>query len=319
MTRRGALGLLAGGVAACAGAPGDVGVLGRPPVPIEPLAPSLWWVPAAPGDGSAADRGRVSNLLIAVAGDDGWLLGSGPTPAFGRALRAALDARWPGRRWTVVHPWAHPEAVLGAAGLGAVELAAHDDVARQMAARCAGCIERLRVRLGAAASDLDGGDPVRLPSRRLHGERGRLGPFDWWRVTRDDATTTTVWAHRDSAVVHAPGLLWGEGAPDGRDADIEALARATAGLATLPGLPESPRWLGGQGGPGADAAARASAYWQALLAAVARGLDDGDSGVAPPASLPGVGPAMLRDPRHALNWQRAWRQSEERWLQRSLR
>lgn len=284
-----------------------------------PLAPGLWWVPAADGDGSAADRGQVSNLLLAVDATQGWLIGSGPSPAFGRALRGALDARWPGRHWTVVSPWAHPETVLGVAGLGPVQTVGHAEVAQQMDERCAGCIERLRQRLGSAASDLGDGDPVRLPATRLHGLQGQLGPFDWWRAARDARTTTTVWLHRASGVAFAPGLLWAD-APDGRDADIAELAPATLALQALPGLPATVRWLGEQGPlQDADAAARTARYWQALLAAVEQGLDAGDSGLQAPESLPGVPPALLRDPRHALNWQRAWRQLESRWLQRSLR
>lgn len=295
--------------------------MARPdPVPLRPLGPSLWQVVAADGDGDAGNRGQVSHLLVAVEGDEGWLLGSGPSPAFGRRLRATLEARWPGRRWTVVSAWAHPEAVLGVAGLGAVRHVGHAEVARQMAERCAGCVERLRQRLGAAAADLGEGDPVRLPGQHLTGDRGLLGPFDWWRVARDAHSTTTVWAHRAAGLVFAPGLLWGGGAPDGRDTDIAALLQATAALARLPGRPAPARWLGDQGEPmGEDGPRQVQHYWQALLAAVAKGLDDGDAGLDVPATLPGVPGTRTADARHALNWQRAWRQSEERWLQRSLR
>lgn len=311
VTRRGCLAGLLAAAWPIAGAAFDLA--------FRPLAPGVWQVPSADGDGSAADRGQVSNLLLAVGDAEGWLIGSGPSPAFGRALRAALDARWPGRRWTVISPWAHPEAVLGVAGLGDVHTVGHAEVAEQMAERCASCIARLKQRLGAAAADLGDGDPVRLPGERLTGTQGRLGPFDWWRAARDTRTTTTVWLHRASGVAFAPGLLWGD-APDGRDADIAELAGHTAGLKALPGLPPAVRWLGEQG-PLQDGAAvdHAAVYWQALLAAAQRGLDEGDSGLQPPLALPGVPPALLHDPRHALNWQRAWRQLESRWLQRSLR
>ena len=287
---------------------------------LEVLAPGLWRVvPAAEGDGSVADRGQVSNLLLAVHGAQGWLVGSGPSPAFGRRLRHTLAARWPGLRWTVISPWAHPEAVLGTAGLGDVNTVGHAEVVWQMAQRCAGCIERLKQRLGAAAVDLGHGNPVRLPATRLTGVRGRLGPFEWWLAARDTRTATTVWLHRASGVAFAPGLLWA-GAPDGRDAEIDELAAATARLSTLEGLPADLRWLGEQGPvQDAGAAARTAHYWQALQAAVQRRLDDGDGGETVPPTLPGVPASVTRDPRHALNWQRAWRQAESRWLQRSLR
>jgi hypothetical protein len=321
VSRRGWLGLAIaaalGPAAAQQAAPRAPGALR---VPLVALADGLWQVEAAGGDGSADDRGRVSNALLAVDDRQGWLIGSGPSPAFGRALRARLEARWPGRRWTLVSTWAHPEAVLGAAGFGAAARVGHVEVVHQMAARCAGCIERLRLRLGAAAGDLSDGDIVRLPEQRLTGERGHLGPFDWWRVARDSRTTTTVWSHRASGVVFAPGLLWGHGAPDGRDADIAALALATAALDGLPGRPHPARWLGEQG-PLRDeeAQAQAARYWQVLLTAVDAALEDGELGARAPLRLPGVAESFTRDPRHALNWQRAWRQAESRWLQRSLR
>lgn len=284
-----------------------------------PLAPGLWWLPGATGDGSEADRGQVSHLLLATAGGRLWLLGSGPSPAFGRRLLQSLHAHWGARPITVVSPWPRPELVLGVAGLGAVVHVAHAEVAAQMAARCAGCVQRLRKRLGAAAADLGDGDPVRLPASLLHGVQGGLGPWRWWRLQRAGEVSVTVWQHRASGLVAAPGLLW-DGAPDGRDADIAQLAAATAVLARLPGLQRPLAWIGEQGGlQGPAAAGEAAAYWQALQAAVSAALERGDSGDTAPPTLPGVAPRITAHPHHALNWQRAWRQSEERWLQRNLR
>lgn len=285
------------------------------------LAPGLWCLPAATGDGGPADRGQVSNLLLAAAGGRLWLLGSGPSPAFGRRLAQSLQERWAGRALTVASPWPRPELVLGVAGLPAAAThVAHAEVAAQMARRCATCVQRLRARLGNAATDLDPGDPVRLPTSLLTGERGALGPWRWWRLQRAEDVTVTVWQHVATGIVAAPGLLWDGGAPDGRDADIERIAAASAALARLPGLARPTAWIGEQGGPqGAGAGAAAAVYWSALQAAVAAALERGDSGEAVPATLPGVAPEVTAHPHHALNWQRAWRQSEERWLQRSLR
>jgi hypothetical protein len=321
-----------------------------------PLAEHLWLVPAATGDGDSANRGQVSNLLVAVeplpptATPPGaappvrlWLVGSGPSPAFGQALACALHARWPGARRDVASPWPHPEAVLGVQGLGARSHAAHADVARQMAQRCATCLDRLRARLGAAAADLGDGDPVALPDTLLTGDQGAWGPWRWWRLQRAEDTTVTVWWHAPSGIAFAPGLLGDGRAPDGRDADIVLLARSTTLLARRslpPAWPASTRWVGEQGPLQAPTApAAAAAYWRALLQAVDEGLDRGDSGEAPPARLPdlpgevasglpgplpGALPAhpmadFTASPLHALNWQRAWRQAESRWLQRSLR
>lgn len=291
-------------------------------VPLQPLAAGLWQVPAQPGDAGAGNRGQVANLLVANAGGRLWLLGSGPSPAFGRRLAHTLRARWGARAITVISPWPQPELVLGVAGLGRDMVhVAHADVARQMAQRCAACVDRLRARLGAAAADLGAGDPVRLPTRLLQGEYGGLGPWRWWRLQRADDVTVTVWQHSLSGIVAAPGLLGDGGAPpDGRDADLRQLAAATAALATLPGMQPPQGWIGDQGGPqGAEAPRDVSAYWQALQQAVDAALERGDDGQAVPATLPGIAQHVTAHARHALNWQRAWRQAEDRWLQRSLR
>lgn len=288
------------------------------------LAPGLWQLPAAPGESDAVNRGRVSNLLLAVDGADGWLVGSGPSPAFGRALGCLLRARWPAVHWQLVSAWPHPEAVLGIAGLqdtvSPLAHWAHAEVAAQMAARCAGCVQRLRARLGETAADLGDADPVRQPTRGLQGETGDLGPWRWWRLDRAPEVTVTVWAHQDSGIVFAPGLVWDGAAADARDADISRMAASTAALDRLTGLPAAPRWLGEQGGlQGGEAPALLVAYWRALQAAVDAALDRGDGGESAPMTLPGIPASMTASPNHGLNWQRAWRQAESRWLQRSLR
>lgn len=314
MTRRRTL---LGGLLAGAAAP----LRAEGAVTLQPLADGLWRVPARPGDADAGNRGQVANLLVATAGGRLWLLGSGPTPAFGRRLARTLHARWGERALTVVSPWPHPELVLGVAGLGGDTVhVAHADVARQMAQRCAACVERLRARLGTAAVDLGEGDPVHLPTSLLRGEHGGLGPWRWWRLQRADDVTVTVWQHMASGLVAAPGLLGDGGPPDGRDADLRQLAAATAALATLPGMPPAHGWIGDQGDvQGIEAARIAAAYWRALQQAVDAALERGDDGQAVPATLPGIARHVTAHPRHALNWQRAWRQAEDRWLQRSLR
>jgi hypothetical protein len=80
-------------------------------------ADNLWWVRGARGDADANNRGAVSNLLIVRGRRRVWAIGSGPSPAFGRALGCVVQ-RDVGQAITdVVSPWPHPELVLGAAGL----------------------------------------------------------------------------------------------------------------------------------------------------------------------------------------------------------
>lgn len=288
-----------------------------PALDFRPLAPGLWWVPGAPGDADADNRGQVSNLVLAPLGRRVWLLGSGPTPAFGRALACQVQRRWGRPVSDLISPWPHPELVLGAAGLGPVRHWAHADVADAMAQRCPTCVGRLRLQLGPAADDL-GDDPVRVPGQLLQGDQGRLGPWRWWRLSRGSGFPVTVWQHGQTSVRFAPGLLWGEGAPDGRDAELQVLAASSLALDHLPGAlrAEGLQWLGEQGPPAADLPQRHQRYWAALQQAVQAAQDRGDLEAAPAPSLLQV-PAS--DPRHALNWQRAWRQLEAGEFQRSLR
>lgn len=299
-------------------APAGSGPCAGPTIDFQALAPGLWYVPGLPGDPTAENRGQVSNLVVAPQGPRVWLLGSGASPAFGRALACRIRERW-GRPVTdVISPWPRPELVLGVSGMGPVRHWAHAEVAAAMAQRCATCVARLRVQLGAAATDL-GEAPVAVPDHRLQGERGQLGPWHWWRLRRGRGFTVTVWQFGDVPVRIAPGLLWGGTAPDGRDADVRMLARATDALERLPGKPgggRTVRWLGEQGPPAAGLPEHHRIYWATLMQAVRAAQARGDAESEPAAPSPQV-PAA--DPRHALNWQRAWRQLEAEEFQRSLR
>ena len=294
-------------------------VCGGPELQFVQLAPDLWWIPAGPGGANAANQGHVSNLLVAVQAQRIWLLGSGPAPAFGQTLACRVRQHW-GRPVTdVISPWPHPEAVLGVAGMGAVRHWAHAEVATAMKQRCPFCVARLREQLGQPTGLHNGLDSeaVRLPQRLLHGPQGRLGPWRWWQLSRGPGAPVTVWQWGDAAVRSAPGLLWADGAPDARDADVRALARATYALAALAGSPAAPvLWLGEQGPPSNELLTRHQRYWDDLLREVQALQLRGALETAAP-----VAPALLpaNDARHALNWQRAWRQLEADSFQRSLR
>jgi hypothetical protein len=281
------------------------------------LAPGLWLIPAAAGEANEHNRGQVSNLFVAQDGPRVWLIGSGPSARFGQRLACQVRQQL-GRPVTdVISAWPHPQAVLGLAGLPRVRSWAHVEVAQAMRKHCPHCVPRLREQLGAAAQDL-AGQPIRIPARHVQGASGRLGPWRWWLLHRAPAWPVTVWQFADVPVVLAPGVLWSSGVPDGRDADVRMLAGSTARLMTLTPDP-APSWLGEQGAPmPSGAAAAQSRYWQLLLQAVEASLQRGqpDHGVPPPIS--GLEQAGA-DPRHALNWQRAYRQLEAELLQRSLR
>lgn len=284
-------------------------------LPWQALAPGLWWVPAPAAETDAGNRGHSSHLLVAREGTRVWAVGSGPTPAFGARLGCTVQQALGQGVSDLVTPWAHAEVALGARGLAPRRHHAHAQVLQAMREQCPHCVQRLGQRLGEAAGDL-GDDPVRLPRHLLRGAQGRLGPFDWWALPRAQGRVVTVWRHRASGLGFAPGLLWGDGPPDLRDADLEPLAQSLQRLLRL--HPAPTRWVGGSG-PVLDAAAVAAqaAYVQALRAAAQAAVAAGQlEGAAPPGPWP---EAWTRHERHALNWQRAWRQAEDAWLRGSGR
>lgn len=290
-----------------------------PTLVFKPAGPGVWWVPAQAGEADAGNRGLVSNLLL-VRHVEGrrvglWLLGSGPSPAMGEALACQARQRLGLPLAAVISPWARPELVLGVAGLQRHQPAlphwAHASVADAMADQCPHCVDRLRQRLGAAATDL-GDDPVRLPTRRLQGEQGQLGPFWWWRLPRAEGHWVTVWRLRRQPVWAAHGLLTAGSPPDGRDADLVVLAQSLGRLAALARRDgKAAAFLGEQGGLlGGEAAASQGAYWRALQVAVVAAVERGDDEAAPPPALAAWPSAWAQHPWHGFNWQRAWRQVE---------
>lgn len=282
-----------------------------PAIAIEPIAEGVWWVPAAGRETDRTNRGQISNLLLVRDGRWLWALGSGPSPAFGRALACQARERLGQAITDTISPWPRPELVLGAGGIAPARHWAHARVAAAMAQQCPRCVDRLRLQLGDAAIDL-GRRPIALPRQLVRGESGRLGPWRWWLVARGAGHWTTVWRLDRSALWSAPGLLWGDAPADARDADITQLATSTAMLAELAQADgAAARWIGEQGAPAdAHAPARQRDYWLGLIDTVRSAIERGDAETAPPLAWPGLPAHWAADPQHALNWQRAWRQLE---------
>ncbi|MBB1161201.1 MBL fold metallo-hydrolase [Aquariibacter albus] len=284
---------------------------------IEALGPDTWLMPAAPGAISPANRGRVQPLLAHREGARLWLLGTGATPRLGRAIRCRLEARAGQQVTDLINPWPRPEHVMGNRAFPRARIWAHAEVAATLQARCPRCIARLRAQLGRHGAELGPGlQALRLPTDTLQGASGRLGPFHWWRLDRGEATPVTVWRLDAAALLWAPGLLWTADAPELRDATLAALEPSTEALLAL--LADPPpgggTWrLVPEQGPlaGIEAVQATQAYWRGLREAVdaaqARGAAETDP---PPAALPGVPAAWTTQARHALNWQRAWRERE---------
>lgn len=286
-----------------------------------PFAPQLhalgagrWWVAADRGEATPANGGVVAQALLLRAGPRWWLVGSGPTPAWGEALACAARAATGAEAEVgdLIDTRAQPELVLGNAAFPAARVWALADVARAMATRCRDCVARLSERIGAAAASLDA-DAIRLPTHRLgrHGaSQGRLGPFHWWALPRARGERTLVLRADDPALLIAQGLVWVGGVPNLRDTDSAVLL---ASLRRLRGLADGAVVLGEQGGPGSVADIdRHIAYLLALRAAVRAAVERGSDQVAALAAitLPDFADLAGHAEVHALNRQRVWRELE---------
>lgn len=288
-----------------------------PDLALEALGPDTWLLPAEPGPIGPANRGRVQPLIAHREGARLWLLGTGATPVLGRAIRCRLEARAGLPVSDLVNPWPRPEHVMGNRAFPRARIWAHAEVAATLKARCPRCIARLRAQLGRHGAELGPGlQALRLPTHTVQGAAGQLGPFRWWRLDRGEATPVTVWRLDAAGLLWAPGLLWTADAPELQDATLAALEASTQALRAL--LAEAPpgggawRLVPEQGPPaGPEAVDATLAYWRGLREAVdaaqARGAGEADP---PPATLPGVPAAWTQGLRHALNWQRAWRERE---------
>jgi hypothetical protein len=280
---------------------------------MERIAPEAWWLEGKPADTDAFNRGLTSNLLVVREGTRLWLVGAGPSPIAGHALRCMIEANTGQRITDVVLPWPRAELTLGASAFAGARLWAHKDVARVMQQRCATCTQRMRGRLGDAGSDL-GDNPVRLPTNTVQGTSGTLGPFKWWKLERDRETPVLVLAPRGVPLITTHGLLWPRQVPDMRDSSVSAMVAATRKLQRIvaDGPEDLLQTLGEQGSLRLASVVVQDhlTYWLQLERAVAQGLAAGDDGVTP--SPLGLDADQAQRLQHDLNWQRAWRQAETR-------
>lgn len=277
-----------------------------------PVSRHVWRVPAAPGESDPTNAGRVTQLVIVQDGARVWLVGSGPTPAFGEALACAIQRRL-GRAVTdVLNTRAGPELSMGNAAFKGARLWALPDVIEVMQSRCPSCLERLKGNIGAAGESLEP-DRILIPSMAigLAGEvRGRLGPFSWRALARAPGERTLVLRHPGARLVVAQGLLWAGDVPNLRDTNS---ATMLASLHELQRFAAGARLLGEQGGLAepqavAEHVAYIGALRRAALMHLVRGDVDGASGIG--IGLPGFAGLPGYALGHPLNLQRIWRELE---------
>lgn len=283
---------------------------GPEPLQLERVSRHVWRVAAARGEPGPGNGGRVSQLVVVEDGPRLWLLGAGPTPAFGRQLDALLHQQFGRGATDLVITRASPTLALGSAGMAAERAWALDDVARAMAQRCTPCLQHLRQQLGGVDESLHPA-LIRIPTQWLHlnaGAFARLGPFTAWALPRAAGDRALVLRHAEDRVMVAQGLLWIAGVPDLRDTDSSMML---ASLQRLRRLSAACQVLGEQGDVGRvrdiDRHLDYLAHLhQTIDCAQAQGRNEAEPAMLWPGFTPQGEDARL----HAMNWQRVWRERE---------
>lgn len=297
---------------ACAG-PLSIGPSTSPV--LEPIGAGVWRVPAARGEPTPANGGATAQLVLAVDHDRLWLVGTGPTPAFGAALACAVE-RSTGRHVTdVIVTRAAPELAMGNLAFAGARLRALPDVIETMRARCGQCMARSKVRLGAAGESLSD-EAIRVPDAAIgvaNQTHGHIGPFEWLGVERAPGEHLLVLKLTEPLAgpfVIAQGLLWAGDVPDLRDTQSVAML---ASLRALQAFAGDARLLGEQGDIAQPTEiARHIDYIESLQSAVrghlARGAAQGAAGSE--VDLPAFAALPGYAARHPLNVQHVWRELE---------
>jgi len=286
-----------------------------------PVGAGLWRIAAARGEADARNGGQISQLFVALdtqAPEQLWLIGSGPTPAFGARLACALQARFARLPSDLVNSRATPELAMGNIAFEPARIWALPAVMALMNKRCQLCQDKLRAKLGPVVGASLVPAAIRTPTQAVQGPT--LGPFDWLDLDRGMGEHVLVLRHRDSGAVLAQGLVWVGDVPDLQKSRSDLFLAALRSLQQFAG---GATLLGEQGDaepadPGqASSLSSHIAYIKALRARVwaqlsaGHSLDVQDPALALPeyARLPGYAQ------RHPLNLQQLWKELEPQLFQ----
>ena len=280
-------------------------------IPWQRVGHNIWLHPGKPDALSTPlNRGRISNVVFVLdqtsTDTHGWLVGSGPDAETGRALACGVQRSLGVTVTDLISARAHPESVLGAAGLPHVRHWALPQVQATMTERCERCLKRLEVAVNANTPLVP---RVSLPEHLINGLQ--LGPFEVMPIEVQPQQFVTLLYHRASDTWILPGLVWGQGiVPDLREADALQMLHSLERL-TL----RQPQRIVPEQGPVGDGAliTQNITYWKRLLESLnARWLrgesqPENASGLPLPEGIRANPEARLRD---QLNAQRAWQQIE---------
>jgi glyoxylase-like metal-dependent hydrolase (beta-lactamase superfamily II) len=285
------------------------------PERLVPIAANVWMIPAASVRSTPENRGRSINIGVAMGVDGAVVIDSGSNLATGRAVLALVESQLERRvRW-VVNTHAHPENVLGNAGLTerGAQAIAHPETSRLMRERCPECQKNFAQRLG-----LSNEPSAVIPTPFLAQDTARFqGNLHWLVATGGHLPGSVAVFDATSGVLFAGGAVVNQVIPDVAEADIAAwidtLSRWERTLAIVRVLPD-------RGEPGSASLLRETrAYLQTLLDETQSAYDDGVdlSDVAQRVRAVAFAGWALYDELHAANVRAVFRKIESDDLRQS--
>lgn len=296
-------------------------------VPWQAVVPGVWvWQPDAQAEVSAANTGHVVPTSVVVSGADAMVIDPGPSHRHGLRVRDSLACRFGAQvRW-VVNTHAHAENVLANSAFadrlatGELEILANQGTRVAMQQRCPACLASLSERAGESAM---AGTRIVWPSRVLvAGEVLRIGAHRLRVLPTAPGHTESdlvLW-DETSRVVWAGGLVYDQRLPELAQGGVDAWLSALDRLAALKPL----HVIGNAVSSAKDseevppAMAGTRAYLSDLRAAVLKAMDEGRyAGETEAIEMTAYKGWAGYTQRQGFNVQRAWREMEPVWMERS--
>jgi glyoxylase-like metal-dependent hydrolase (beta-lactamase superfamily II) len=291
------------------------------------VAAGVWhWSPPAEAEIAPANAGHVLPTSVVLHGGQALLIDPGPSHAHGQRVRRSLACRFGAQvRW-IVNTHAHAENVLGNSAFsdrvaaGQTEILATAVTRAGMAQRCPDCLASLTDKAGADAMV---GTRIVLPTRTLaEGVVLRVGPYrlQVQRIEQGHTEGDLVLWDAQRRLLWTGGLVYGQRVPELAQGSLDGWLAALVRLAAL-----RPRVVVGNvvsvasdANTWPPALTSTRAYLGELRSGVLNAMDQGlQASDATTVTLPGYSTWAGHAERQGFNAQRAWREMEPVWMERT--
>lgn len=296
-------------------------------VPWQPVAAGVWvWAPPQDGEIGPSNAGHVVPTSVVVHGRQALLIDPGPSHAHGLRVRQSLACRFGAQVRQIVNTHAHAENVLGNSAFadrvakGRLQVLASTATRAGMAQRCPDCLASLIAKAGA---DAMAGTRIVLPTHTLAaGDVLRVGPYRL-RVQRVEQGHTegdlVLWDAR-RRLLWAGGLVYGQRLPELAQGSLDGWLVALDRLVALRPTVVVANVVSRAGAAGGlpPALTDTQAYLSTLRTGVLNGMDQGlQASDATTVTLPAYSHWAGHAERQGFNAQRAWRELEPVWMDRT--